>query len=64
VCVYKFLYLWLDFDGRDRRSKRLGWRYVLPNPLLPFIAFRIAVPGGHPELEIAVREDPTAGSSA
>ncbi len=32
--------------------KNAGWMYWLPNPLLPFIAFRLAVPRDQPELEI------------
>lgn len=53
LCPYKFVYLWLDLllpDGQ--RERALGWRYVLPNPLLPFIAFRVAVPQRHPALEV------------
>jgi len=30
----------------------LGWKYWLPNPLLPFIWFRTAVPRNHDELVI------------
>jgi hypothetical protein len=40
----------------------LGWRYVVPNPLLPFIAFRAAVPRAHPDLEIEV--EPAGGALA
>ncbi len=30
-----------------------SWRtYWLPNPLLPFIWFRTAVPGRHPEIDV------------
>jgi len=28
----------------------LGWRYIIPNPLFPFIAFRLGLPGNHPAL--------------
>ena len=51
--MYKFLYVWLDLhlpSGVTVRS--LGWRYWLPNPLLPFIWFRVAVPDNHPELQV------------
>ncbi len=34
----------------------VGW--VLPNPLLPFIWFRIAVPANDPALSIEIREAP------
>jgi len=50
-CPYKFLYVWLDLllpDGG--RSRNLGWMYWLPNPLFPFIWYRVAVPQAHPGL--------------
>jgi len=57
LCPYKFIYLWMDFRASDgKESRSLGWKYVLPNPLLPFIAFRVAVPGTHPDLHIEVTE--------
>ena len=52
LCFYKFLYVWLDFSWRDGTSRNLGWMYWLPNPLLPFIWFRVAVPRHHPELQV------------
>ncbi len=53
ICIYKFLYVWLDFHDKDGEvCRNLGWKYWLPNPLLPFIAFRVAVPQHHPELEV------------
>lgn len=53
LCIYKFLYVWLDFHSGDGGViKNLGWKYWLPNPLLPFIWFRTAVPRNHPELII------------
>ena len=53
VCIYKFLYVGLDlhFDGNGR-SRNLGWMYWLPNPLLPFIWFRVALPGSHPDVVV------------
>ncbi|TQV88669.1 hypothetical protein FLL46_06645 [Aliikangiella coralliicola] len=55
LCVYKFLYVWLDLhiDG-CLVTKNIGWKYWLPNPLLPFIFFRTALPGVHPELSIEI----------
>lgn len=51
LCIYKFLYVWLDFLSPDGSVvKNLGWKYWLPNPLFPFIWFRVAVPRNHPEL--------------
>ncbi len=51
VCVYKFLYTWLDFElPNGNRERNLGWFDWLPNPLLPFIWFRVAVPNDHPAL--------------
>ena len=53
LCPYKFLYVWLDLLlPEDNRSRNLGWMYWLPNPLLPFIWFRVAVPRHHPELHV------------
>lgn len=65
LCVYKFLYVWLDFlPPAGEPSRFLAWRYWLPNPLLPFIAFRVALPGDHPQLRIRVtRSDPTPARS-
>jgi len=51
LCYYKFLYVWLNFHRSDGRvDKFLGWRYWLPNPLFPFIWFRVAVSQNHPDL--------------
>lgn len=53
LCPYKFLYVWLDLHLDDGQVvKSLGWLYWLPNPLLPFIWYRVAVPGDHPDLVI------------
>ena len=53
LCIYKFLYVWLDFVGPDGAvTKYLGWKYWLPNPLLPFIWSRVAVPREHPAIQI------------
>ena len=52
-CMYKFLFVWLDLqlpDGAHEPS--IGWMYWLPNPLLPFIAFRPAVPRSSPVLNV------------
>jgi len=53
LCIYKFLYVWLDLELADgARVRNLGWLYWLPNPLLPFIWFRVAVPRAHPAIDI------------
>jgi len=53
LCPYKFLYVWMDLHlGEGRRVRNLGWMYWLPNPLLPFIWFRVALPRQHPEIVI------------
>ncbi len=50
---YKFLYLWMNFVSREgERDKFLGWKYVIPNPLFPFIWFRVGVPQRHPLLRV------------
>ncbi len=54
LCIYKFLYVWLDFVAADgTRDRMLGWRYWLPNPLFFFIAFRVAVPQVASTLRVA-----------
>lgn len=51
LCIYKFLYVWLDLRLPDDTGEPfIGWMYWLPNPLLPFIAFRPAVPRWSPAL--------------
>jgi hypothetical protein len=59
LCIYKFLYVWVDLqiDGGPR-SRFLGWIYWLPNPLLPFIWFRVALPGSHPEIGVVETTGP------
>ena len=53
LCIYKFLYVWLDFVTPDGSViKNLGWKYWLPNPLFPFIWFRVAVPAVDPEIYV------------
>jgi len=53
LCVYKFLYVWMDLRlPGEAGSRNIGWKYVVPNPLFPFIWFRTALPGRHPELRI------------
>ncbi len=50
LCFYKFLYVGLNLRVGDETFRNLGWKYWLPNPLFPFIWFRVAVPRHHPEL--------------
>ena len=53
LCIYKFFYVWMDLHLENgRRLRSLGWLYWLPNPLLPFIWFRVAIPRTHPEIDI------------
>jgi hypothetical protein len=53
ICIYKFLYVWMDLILENgERVKGIAWLYWLPNPLFPFIWFRVALPGQHPELSI------------
>lgn len=59
LCIYKFLYVWLNLRLRDGTEVRnLGWKYFLANPLFPFIWYRVGVPRGHPELEVEERAAP------
>lgn len=51
LCPYKFLYVWLDLMLEDgKKVHNIGWLYWLPNPLLPFIWYRVGLPRWHPEL--------------
>ena len=58
LCPYKFLYAWLDLklEGREP-AKYLGCLYWLPNPFLPFIWWRVALPGDHPDVQVELLED-------
>jgi uncharacterized protein (DUF427 family) len=56
LCIYKFLYVWMDLRLKSgERARNLAWMYWLPNPLLPFIWFRVAIPAHHPDIEIQER---------
>lgn len=53
LCIYKFLYVWMDLHLENGSQERnLAWMYWLPNPLLPFIWFRLALPRHHPALDV------------
>ncbi|MDH3614886.1 MAG: hypothetical protein OEQ90_00280 [Gammaproteobacteria bacterium] len=53
LCLYKFLYVWMDLHlGEGKRVHNIAWMYWLPNPLFPFIWFRVALPRTHPEIDI------------
>ena len=57
LCPYKFIYVWLDLHLPDgSKVDSLGWKYVVPNPLFPFIWYRVGVPRQHPALEVSERE--------
>ena len=67
LCFYKGLYVGMDLRLTGGRGARdLGWLYWLPNPLLPFIWYRLVLPVGHPDLSVEEREAPPAarGSKA
>jgi len=45
LCFYKFLYVWMNYvQEGGTKIRALGWKYWLPNPLLSFIWFRVAIP--------------------
>lgn len=51
LCIYKFFYVWMDLHLPDgTKVPSLGWLYWLPNPLLPFIWFRVGIPRHHPDI--------------
>lgn len=57
ICPYKFFYVWLDLnlDG-GFRERSIAWMYCLPNPLFPFIWFRVALPSAHTALKVETYE--------
>jgi uncharacterized protein (DUF427 family) len=60
LCVYKFLYVWMDLHLENgHRIQNLGWLYWLPNPLFPFIWYRVGIPQNHPELVVEEIQPPT-----
>ena len=53
LCPYKGLYVSMNYHAPDGIiDNGLAWLYALPNPLFPFIWFRVALPRVHPNLEI------------
>ncbi|MFQ6047393.1 MAG: DUF427 domain-containing protein [Gemmatimonadales bacterium] len=53
LCPYKGLYQWLVLRlPGGARVPGLAWLYWLPNPLFPFIWFRTAVSGRHPDIRV------------
>lgn len=63
LCVYKGLYVGLNYVAPDQTvSKHLGWLYWLPNPLFPFIVYRVAVPGHDPSIGIELLAESSARS--
>jgi hypothetical protein len=51
LCPYKGIYVGLNYHLPDGTVERgLGWTYILPNPLLPFLWFRTALPRSDPSL--------------
>ena len=62
LCWYKFLYVWMDFMPQSgSKVRNMGWFYWLPNPLFPFVAFRLGLPARHPQLSVDVWEESSAG---
>jgi len=64
LCPYKGLYVGLNLNLPEGRGEwNLGWLYWLPNPLLPFIWYRLVLPVGHPALLIEEWEVTPAGQT-
>jgi uncharacterized protein (DUF427 family) len=64
LCIYKFIFLWQDILIKDQPNARfLAWKYVIPNPIFPFIWYRTAIYGGHPDIEIKTLETSANGGS-
>ena len=60
LCFYKFLYVWMNLRVEGETFRNLAWKYWLPNPLFPFIWFRVAIPKHHPEILVEEYEIATA----
>ena len=56
-CPYEFFYVWLDLKLDSETSRNLGWKYWLPNPLFPFVWYRVGLPRRHPELPVEEYEE-------
>lgn len=55
LCPYKGIYHWMHLELPEGHNKQmLGWRYIIPNPLFPFIAFRLGLPRDDPALRVEV----------
>jgi uncharacterized protein (DUF427 family) len=53
LCPYKFIFLWMDvLPTKQPAARFMAWKYVIPNPLFPFIWFRTAVYGNNPDIEV------------
>jgi uncharacterized protein (DUF427 family) len=53
ICPYKGPHVWLDLRlPQGSAVKSVAWLHWLPNPLFPFIRFRVALAGNHPDLLI------------
>ena len=50
LCFYKFLYVWMNLRVGDETFRNLAWKYWLPNPIFPFIWYRVGIPRRHPEI--------------
>jgi len=65
LCPYKGVYVGMDLRLPDGRGAgNLGWLYWLPNPLFPFIWYRLVLPVGHPDLWVEEWEVTPAGQNA
>lgn len=54
-CIYKFLYLWLNLKlSNGKQEPFIAWMYIIPNPLFPFIWFRVGLPQHHQSLNIEI----------
>lgn len=57
LCPYKLLYTWMDYHPPSGgKVGSLGWLYWLPNPIFPFIWYRVAIPKHHPDITVSYEE--------
>ena len=58
LCIHKGIYHRVTLNPPNIKPEGLAtWRYVMPNPLFPFIAFSMGISGHPPALDY--RQEPT-----
>lgn len=64
LCPYKGLYVWTTPVLTDGGGSAFAWLYWLPNPLLPFLWYRIGLPREHPDLVVEETAEPATEAAS